>query len=80
MTKSRIALSKIDCSALLHDTGRPLAESNKPRLALSQEEHPGKPGPPSADEQTKRHLALVKNFRPEIVKVFSFFLFCGLAY
>ena len=39
MTKSRIALSKIKRSPSLYDKRRPLAESNKRRLALSQEEH-----------------------------------------
>jgi len=44
----------------LHDRTRPLAESNKPRLALSQEEHPrGDPGPPSADEQITAMLSFV---------------------
>jgi hypothetical protein len=40
MTKSRIALSKINRSFPLHDKARPFAEANKQRLALSQEEHP----------------------------------------
>src|SRR6185295_6739622 len=54
----------------LHDRTRPLAESNKPRLALSQEEHPEGTRdrhqrtsklPPRARSST-RNLPFSKNF------------------
>ncbi|MDQ3116146.1 MAG: hypothetical protein M3Q86_05980 [Verrucomicrobiota bacterium] len=53
MTKSRIALSKINHSFSRHDKRRPLL--NNPTTGgskLSQEEHPGEPEAASADEQS----------------------------